>query len=1188
MIQLKIRTEYHFGQTYAKVDDVINRLKEIGCTAAGIVDKSTWGHVVWHKACLKAGIQPILGVEIAVTDDINPTKMWFLAKNQEGLKELYNFNSMSYHQPIKDPKFGDINRLYMSDVINISKTNNVIIFAGDILDGEFLSECNAVIDLNPSSIVLNQKKKQIAEKYELRIVSTSDNAFSYPDDEDVFSIISRSGKKMSKQYIMDELDFQDQAELIAMQCPAFDFQKAPTIREDGDLEALCRKGIKERGMEQNWNQKYEDRLRYELDLIKSKDFESYFIIVADMVQYAKKHMLVGPSRGSSAGSLVCYLARITEIDPIPPGLYFERFIDVSRSDLPDIDLDFPDKKRHIVFEYMANKYGQSNVAHIGTVGFFRSKNSLDTTCKALEIPLTMVYKVKTAMIERSAADARSSNCLEDTLTQTEPGKEFLKMYPDALISCRLEGHAKQVGIHAAGLLICNDKITNYCTVDNNGIAHVDKKMAEELNLLKIDVLGLRTLTILEESGVPLDWYNMPLDDKEVLDMFGSGRLCGLFQFDGNAMRSLAKLVEFKSIVEVDNVTALARPGPYGAGIVYPYVDRKKGLKYEALHPLVEECMRETCGLPLYQEQTIAIVRDIGKFNWEETTQIRKGISKSQGDQFMNKYLPQFLKGAASEGISEIEAKKIWRLINSMGSWQMNKCVVGKTLVRTTANNTGNSQWEPIENLYKKYVENPSAWIKQYKSMPRLLSLYPDGRGRAQKAKNIFKNGEKHCIKLIFDDNTSSECTREHKFLINDKWMACGFAEIGDSFTFLERDYEFHIKKGLPAKGKKWNIKDNDRTGSNNISYTNGKTKLLDDFKKLMAGKPCQHCSVINKRMEVHHNDLDYGNIRPDDLSWLCSGCHKKEHHSCGDHGVPFDKGHRKFFKKLIAVEDAGIQMTYDIEMPEHHNYVIDGGLVTHNSHTFSYAVISYWCAYLKRYHTLEFAASTLRNAKDDDSALELLRELSREGIQFTPFDIDLSEETWSVKDGMLLGGFTALIGIGEQNANKFVALRNEGKLSESDKEKILKKKSKFDDIFPFHGTYQDMYDNPSKFGIAGEITDICEYEEGRENLPHGCERVFIAELVHKNSRDNNEEMFIKKRGGKIAPAPHQFIDMKFRDDTELIGARIKERDFERIGREILDKIPLGAHMLVRAKFFNGVRYAFVVKWKWLNSEDFKK
>jgi hypothetical protein len=229
---------------------------------------------------------------------------------------------------------------------------------------------------------------------------------------------------------------------------------------------------------------------------------------------------------------------------------------------------------------------------------------------------------------------------------------------------------------------------------------------------------------------------------------------------------------------------------------------------------------------------------------------------------MNKYLPQFLKGAESCGINETDAKKIWRLINSMGSWQMNHCVAGKTLVRTTANNTGNSQWATIENLYKKYVENPSPWIKQYKSMPRLMSLFPDGRGKAQRAKNIFKNGEKPCIKLIFDNNTSTECTKEHKFLINDEWKACGFAEIGDSFTCLERDYEFHENKGLPAKGKMWNIKDNDRTGINNISYTNGKTKFIDDFKKLMSGKPCKHCGYIFDRMEVHHNDLDSGNTIP--------------------------------------------------------------------------------------------------------------------------------------------------------------------------------------------------------------------------------------------------------------------------------------------------------------------------------------
>jgi DNA polymerase III alpha subunit len=352
MIQLRIRTEYHFGQTFAKVDDVIKRLKEIGCTAAAIVDKSTWGHTIWHKACKAVGIKPLLGVEIAVTDDVNPTKMWFIAKNQEGLKEIYNFNSLSYEQPIKDQKFGNVNRLYTSDVVKISKTNNVHIFAGDVLDGEFLAEVNAIIDLNPSSQVLNKKKKQIAEQYNLRLVSTSDNAYCSEDDIEAFQIISKSGKKMTPQHILDKLDNQVQAAMIADQCELFEFRKAPTIREEGDLEALCRKGIVQRGMDKNWSEQYEERLKYELELIKSKDFDAYFIIVSEMVRYAKQHMLVGPSRGSSAGSLVCYLSGITEIDPIPPGLYFERFIDVSRSDLPDIDLDFPDKKRHIIFEYI--------------------------------------------------------------------------------------------------------------------------------------------------------------------------------------------------------------------------------------------------------------------------------------------------------------------------------------------------------------------------------------------------------------------------------------------------------------------------------------------------------------------------------------------------------------------------------------------------------------------------------------------------------------------------------------------------------------------------------------------------------------------------------------------------------------------------------------------------------------------
>lgn len=258
-----------------------------------------------------------------------------------------------------------------------------------------------------------------------------------------------------------------------------------------------------------------------------------------------------------------------------------------------------------------------------------------------------------------------------------------------------------------------------------------------------------------------------------------------------------------------------------------------------------------------------------------------------------------------------------------------------------------------------------------------------------------------------------------------------------------------------------------------------------------------------------------------------------------------------------------------------------GSWQMNKAHTYSYAVISYWCAYLKHYHLLEFAMSTLKNAKDEDSALELLRELAREGVTFVPFDIDKSEEDWTVKDGQLYGGFSSLVGIADKGAKKYVKMRNDGLLIGKDREKVLSKKSQFSEIFPFHTRYDDVYKNPRKYRIFENVVNISDLVEG---MPHKCERVFLGELVHKNARDNNEEMFVKKRGGKKEGAPHEFLDVKFKDDTELIGGRVGRFDFEKIGREILDNVPKGAHLLVRAKFYNGHRYAHVIKWKRIDGD----
>jgi len=913
MIQLKVRTEYSFGQTYAPIPRVIERLKAIGCTAAGIVDSDTWGHAKWQAACDDAGITPLFGVECVVTNDEAPMRMWFLARN---LTELYGWVSKSYHQRLQT-RVGAIPRLYRHDVEKMSEA--IIKFAGEITDGEWLASLDAVMDISPASQILNMKKRALAQQYQLRLVETSDNAFAYPEDRSTFELMSRSSLKPSAQYLLEQLGHQAHAKAVASLCNDTRMPTATMLKTEGDLLALCKKGAKFRGVKLTGE--YLARLKHEMNLIQMKEFESYFLIVADMVQYAKQHMLVGPSRGSAAGSLVCYLTRITEIDPIHHNLMFERFIDETRKDLPDIDLDFPDDKRHLVFEYMAKKYGEENVAHIGTVSRFKPKSALIQVCKALHIPPDATGAVKAALIERSSADARASKCLEDTFANTKPGKDFMRDYPEAKVAAILEGHASHTGVHAAGLLVCNVPIANFAVVDDEGIAHLEKDAAEKLGLLKIDILGLRTLSILEDAGKNIDWYNLPLDDQKTIDLFNTGRLCGIFQFEGDAMRSISSQLKIKSIVEIDAVTALARPGPFAGGVTKKYIDRMNGASYRAIHPEVETHMSETFGLPIYQEQTIAIVKEIGGFGGKEAAMIRKAMAKSLGVEFFNSYWDKFKIGAIQKGVPEPEARATWEMINAMGGWAMNK------------------------------------------------------------------------------------------------------------------------------------------------------------------------------------------------------------------------------------------------------------------SHTRSYAVISYWCAYLKAHHPLEFAAANLRNAKEEDSAVLLLREMTREGIEYVPFDLEHSEVNWSVKNGKLYGGFMALKGIGEAKAKKLIEARDSGTLTAKQTESIEKAFNIFADLYPLQTQYRNLYADPDANGIQGPISYISEL---RDPLPHGAERVFIGELVIKNPRNANEEANIKKREGKIETGQLEYFDFRLRDDTGQLGCRIGRKEYLQIGVELAENVPMGAHLIVRAKFWCGIPYGFVYKWRRLD------
>jgi DNA-directed DNA polymerase III PolC len=427
---------------------------------------------------------------------------------------------------------------------------------------------------------------------------------------------------------------------------------------------------------------YADRFKREIKLIKEKDYSDYFMVVADLVNYAKTKMVVGPARGSSAGSLVCYLLGITEVDPIKYDLYFERFIDVNRFDLPDIDIDFQDDKRDLAIKYLEKKYGRENVAQIANINTLKPKSALKRFAGAIGIPAEELDELKESLIERMPGDDRFNKCIEDTFETIEVGKKFIEENPQIEFVKFLENHPSHMGVHAAGVLVCNDPITKYCGVnsrDENRIAMVDKKDAENIGLLKIDALALRTLTIFasvcDQLRKPYSWlYSIPLDDEKTYKIFSDSRFSGIFQFEGDTIQRLANESIIEDIEDISALTSIGRPGPLQAGSAREYVKHRAlgEPNYTINNKIFKKATKITYGMLIYQEQVMKIVKEIGLLSWSDTSLVRQAISKSMGDSVFKKMFSKFKKGAKKNGLTNAEIEKLWDHINTMGGYAFNK------------------------------------------------------------------------------------------------------------------------------------------------------------------------------------------------------------------------------------------------------------------------------------------------------------------------------------------------------------------------------------------------------------------------------------------------------------------------------------------------------------------------------------
>ncbi len=736
-IDLHCHSTYSFLDAYGTAEQIIKQAVAMGRKAIAITDHGNISAVCsFEQTCISNKLKLIFGCEFYCSDKEKSDERYhltILAKNLIGYQNLLSLVTLSWKNFYYFP-------LLKSSYL-LSHKDGLIVFSGCLLSktsqliiSDQKSEAVRIINnfknnfpdfyleiqpfTLPDSIKVNKFLFQLAKEKNIPLILTNDVHYPTIDgqttrrilrairfrkkieeidfDTQDMSILSYDTlyKKMIGMYPSNAqqiIESMDNSVKITNSCDAYSMPKTKFIKFNISnkveyFKKLCYDGLKARG---KFVKDYIDRLDYEIDLFIKKDFVDYFLLVYDFVDWGKKHnKFFGPSRGSSAGSLVCWSLGITEVDSIKHNLLFERFFDITRTDYPDIDIDICDEDREGMFQYMANKYGYDKVAHVGAFAKFKGKNSLDEIGKVFNIPDKEISTVKSLLIERSIADSRASFTIEDTITKFSQAQKIAKQYPNIVNAERLEGQCRHISVHAAGVVIAEEPLDKYVAVytrDSKGkeekVISTDKNEAAYLGFVKIDLLGLKTMTVLKYVCNAIGWKyqdlvnRIQLDDKKTLEGFAKGDVFGIFQYEGRTATSLIKHIAPDSFDIVKDVNALIRPGPLYSRDTSNYIAIRKGqeqLFKKKEHPVVAEITKNTFGQILYQEQVMKVVKNIGNFSWEDTAKIRKAMSKSLGDEYMFGFRDKFVKGANENGITKEYALDIWNRINSHGSWSFNE------------------------------------------------------------------------------------------------------------------------------------------------------------------------------------------------------------------------------------------------------------------------------------------------------------------------------------------------------------------------------------------------------------------------------------------------------------------------------------------------------------------------------------
>ncbi|GAB6127346.1 DNA polymerase III subunit alpha [Humidesulfovibrio idahonensis] len=745
-VHLHCHSEYSLLDGAIRIKDLCSRAKDLGMPAVALTDHGNMhGALVFRQKALDTGIKPIIGCEVYVApgkrEDKHATSsrqaafhLVLLAQNRTGYQNLIKLVSEGFltgfhYKPRVDK---DLLRQYSEGLIALSaclagEVNRTLLGKGldsgiamareyaEIFPDRFYLEMqeNGIADQTRA----NEMLLQVAAETKLPLVATNDCHYLTQSDAEAHDILLCIG---TQRTVLDKdrmrmdttaLYFKTMEEMeaafahcpeaisntvkIAEQCnvdielgkhffPVYELPEGVSI--ESEFERMAHEGLKKRLENLNHEvdeKKYWERLEYEIGVIKEMGFPAYFLIVQDFINWAKNQRIpVGPGRGSAAGSLVAWALKITNLDPLPYDLLFERFLNIERISMPDIDVDFCERRRLEVVAYVARKYGRDHVAQITTFGTMKAKAAVRDVGRALGMTFAETDRIAKLIPEEMKMTLDKALEKEPELLAMTVGNPQIEKLID--VSKRLEGLSRHVSTHAAGIVISEKPMLDYLPLykgkEGEIVTQFDGKFVEKVGLIKFDFLGLRTMTVIEDAldiivrggKTPPDLDNLTLDDPATYEIFCSGDTDGIFQVESSGMRKYLRMLKPSCFEDIIAMLALYRPGPLGSGMVDEFIKRKQGqIPVTYPHPSLEETLKPTYGVIVYQEQVMSCARVIANYTLGGADLLRRAMGKKKAEE-MAKERQKFMAGARENKIAEATAQEIFDLMEKFAEYGFNK------------------------------------------------------------------------------------------------------------------------------------------------------------------------------------------------------------------------------------------------------------------------------------------------------------------------------------------------------------------------------------------------------------------------------------------------------------------------------------------------------------------------------------